>query len=105
MGTATRTRTYLFDQRTRDLLRYANGKPVIQVANYPVDKDILKKIAQITDAEFFEAKNKSELEAIYQEIDKLEKSEVELKVNKIYQDYFNGLGIGNFVFNFGISTL
>ena len=79
---------------------------MIQVANYPVDKDILKKIAQITDAKFFEAKNKSELEAIYQEIDKLEKSEVELKVK---QDLSRAIsmapGIGNFVFNFGISAL
>ena len=79
---------------------------MIQVANYLFDKDILKKIAQITDAKFFEAKNKSELEAIYQEIDKLEKSEVELKVNKIYQGAISmALGIGNFVFNFGISAL
>lgn len=106
VGTATRTSTYLFDQRTRDLLRYANGKPVIQVANYPVDKDILKKIAQITDAKFFEAKNKSELEAIYQEIDKLEKSEVELKVNKIYQELFQwplALGILFLILEFLLS--
>ena len=32
IGSNSRTRTFLFDPSTRDLLRYANGKPVIQVA-------------------------------------------------------------------------
>ena len=58
IGTNSRTRTYLFDPSTRDLMRYTNGKPVVQVADYPVDKDILKKISFKTDALFFEAKDK-----------------------------------------------
>ena len=32
IGANTRTRTYLFDPNTRDLMRYANGTPVIDVA-------------------------------------------------------------------------
>ncbi len=65
IGSATSTRTYLFDQRSRDLMRYANGKPVVQVTNYPVDKDILNKISKITDAQFYEAKNRNDLKNIY----------------------------------------
>ncbi len=88
VGTATRTRTYLFDQRSRDLMRYGNGKPVVQVADYPVDKEILQKISTTTNAHFYEAKNKSELSSIYNEIDRLEKTEVELNVNMIFEELF-----------------
>ena len=88
IGTNSRTRTYLFDPSTRDLMRYTNGKPVVQVADYPVDKDILKKISFKTDALFFEAKDKKALSSIYDEIDRLEKTEIELKVNTLFKDLF-----------------
>ena len=88
VGTATRTKTYLFDQRSRDLMRYANGKPVIQLADYHVDKEILKKVSNASNARFYEAKNKSELASIYNEIDQLEKTEVELNVNVIFEELF-----------------
>ena len=88
VGTATRTRTYLFDQRSRDLMRYANGNPVVQVADYPVDKEILQKISTTSNAQFYEARNKRELASIYDEIDRLEKTEVELNVNMIFEELF-----------------
>ena len=88
IGSASRTRTYLFDQRSRDLMRYTNGKPVVQVADYPVDKEILQKISAKTNARFYEAKNKSELSSIYDEIDRLEKTEVELNINALYEELF-----------------
>ena len=52
IGANTRTRTYLYDPNTRDLMRYANGTPVVDVAEYPVDKDILQDISLRTDAQF-----------------------------------------------------
>jgi Ca-activated chloride channel family protein len=88
IGSASRTRTYLFDQRTRDLMRYQNGKPVVQVADYPVDKEILRKISTKTNARFYEATNKSELASIYDEIDRLEKTEVELNINALFDELF-----------------
>ena len=88
IGANTRTRTYLFDPNTRDLMRYANGTPVIDVAEYPVDKEILQKIAKRTNANFFEAGDKETLRAIYDEIDKLEKTDVQLEVNALYEDLF-----------------
>ena len=88
IGANTRTRTYLFDPNTRDLMRYANGTPVIDVAEYPVDKEILQKIAENTYANFFEAGDKETLSAIYEEIDKLEKTDVQLEVNALYEDLF-----------------
>jgi Ca-activated chloride channel family protein len=69
-------------------MRYTNGKPVVQVADYPVDKEILQKISAKTNARFYEAKNKSELSSIYDEIDQLEKTEVELNINALYEELF-----------------
>jgi Ca-activated chloride channel family protein len=95
IGSASRTRTYLFDQRTRGLMRYANGNPVIQVANYPVDKEILQKISSTTKARFYEATNKKELASIYDEIDRLEKTEVKLNINVLFEELFQWpLGLG-----------
>jgi molybdopterin-guanine dinucleotide biosynthesis protein len=48
IGASTRTRTYLYDPNARDIMRYANGTPVVEVAEYPVDKEILQEIAQRT---------------------------------------------------------
>ena len=97
IGTNARTKTYLFDPSTRDVMRYPNGNPVVQVANYPVDKEILGKIASSTNARYFEARDKKALSSIYEEIDRLEKSEIELSVNAVFEELFPfplALGIG-----------
>lgn len=88
IGSNARTRTYLFDPTTRDIMRYPNNNPVIRVADFPVDKEILQRISKSTDAQFFEAQDKKALSLIYDEIDRLEKSEVELSVNAIYEELF-----------------
>ena len=88
IGANTRTRTYLYDPNARDLMRYANGTPVVDVAEYPVDKDILQDISLRTDAQFFEAGDIETLRSIYDEIDKLEKTDVQLEVNALYEDLF-----------------
>ena len=58
--------------------------------------EVLRKIAKETGGKFFHARSKKELEKIYSEIDKLEKSEI--KSNKYikksyYFQYFLGLGV------------
>ena len=88
IGASTRTRTYLYDPNARDIMRYANGTPVVEVAEYPVDKEILQEIAQRTDAKFFEAGDKSTLRSIYNEIDQLEKTDIQLEVNALYEDLY-----------------
>lgn len=88
IGASTRTRTYLYDPNARDIMRYANGTPVVDVAEYPVDKEILREIAQRTDAKFFEAGDKSTLRSIYDEIDQLEKTDIQLEVNALYEDLY-----------------
>lgn len=88
IGASTRTRTYLYDPNARDIMRYANGTPVVEVAEYPVDKKILQEIAQRTDAKFFEAGDKTTLRSIYDEIDQLEKTDIQLEVNALYEDLY-----------------
>ena len=88
IGASTRTRTYLYDPNARDIMRYANGTPVVEVAEYPVDKEILLEIAQRTEAKFFEAGDKSTLLSIYDEIDQLEKTDIQLEVNALYEDLY-----------------
>ena len=88
IGASTRTRTYLYDPNARDIMRYANGTPVVEVAEYPVDKEILQEIAQRTDAKFFEAGDKTSLRSIYDEIDQLEKTDIQLEVNALYEDLY-----------------
>lgn len=88
IGSNARTRTYLFDPTTRDIMRYPNGNAVVRVADFPVDKDILQRISEATEARFFEARDKEGLALIYDEIDRLEKSEIELSVNAIFEELF-----------------
>ena len=47
-----------------------------------------KEFPKKTKALFFEAKNKSSLSSIYSEIDRLEKTEVELNVNALFLDLY-----------------
>jgi Ca-activated chloride channel family protein len=54
----------------------------------PVDKETLKKIAELTDAKFYEAQNKETLKSIYDEIDQLEKTDVKLSVNALYDELY-----------------
>jgi len=44
-----------------------------------IDEETLQKIADITDGQYFRATNNNKLVEIYQEIDKLEKSKIEVK--------------------------
>lgn len=54
----------------------------------PLNKSLLKRIAQETGGQFFEAKNPKDLANIYNKIDTLEKSKAESEIYHNYQDYF-----------------
>ena len=89
VGQSTRTRTYIYDRRTGDLLRNSSGNPEVTIANYPVDKEVLRKVAETTGAKFFEAGDETALRDIYEEIDQLEKTEVAYEVNALYKELFH----------------
>lgn len=89
VGRSTRTRSYVYNQRNGDLHRKPSGEPEIIMANYSVDKKILRKIAETTEAKFFEAGDEATLRDIYDEIDQLEKTEVAYEVNALYEELFH----------------
>lgn len=61
-----------------------------QYQNVPVkiDEPTLKKIAEIADGKYFRATNKNHLEKIYEEIDQLEKSKIEVTEYKKKSEKF-----------------
>lgn len=55
----------------------ANGSFIYQKAQVTIDEDLLKEIAKTTGGQYFRATNNEKLQEIYNEIDKLEKTDVE----------------------------
>lgn len=53
-----------------------------------IDEDLLKKISRETGGRYYRATNEEELRSVYDEIDALEKTEIELNVFKRYSEEF-----------------
>ncbi|MDG1477347.1 MAG: VWA domain-containing protein [Vicingaceae bacterium] len=64
------------------------GRTVYQNVPVKIDEKTLKEIADITDGKYFRATNKKSLEQIYKEIDKLEKSKIEVTEYKKKSEKF-----------------
>jgi len=58
--------------------------------NDEVDEESLQQIAQITDARFYRARDLRTLDAVYSEIDQLEKTEIEVESYTRYQETAQG---------------
>lgn len=58
------------------------------IPSEPLDEALLTKIAQITNGKFFRAKDSLELEKIYQEIDSLEKIQIDAQEYKIRKSLY-----------------
>ena len=69
-----------------ELDRFGNVKPgmMLQPANY----DVLNKMSALSNAKFYRATNRRELQRIYNEIDQLEKTEVKLRRFTTYRPLF-----------------
>jgi Ca-activated chloride channel family protein len=78
----------LFDPATGKLELDANGnlKPgmILQPANY----DVLSKMSALSRAKFYRATNRRELQRIYNEIDRLEKTEIKLRRFTTYRPLY-----------------
>lgn len=62
---------------------------VVRDVDVNIDEDVLRQIAQITDGSYFRATNNDKLKAIYEEIDKLEKSRINVKkFSEKKEEYF-----------------
>lgn len=68
-----------------------NGKLIFRNAPVEIDEDLLKYIAAETDGRYFRATGNKKLESIYNEINKLEKTEIEEFKYYNYQENFRPL--------------
>ena len=76
-----------------------NGDYVFGMARVEIDEDLLKRISAMTGGQYFRARNESSLQAVYDQIDKLEKTEMDITVIKRYEERFHWwLSIGLILF-------
>jgi Ca-activated chloride channel family protein len=77
----------------------AFGEQIMRVP-VEIDEDVLKKVAEVTDGRYFRATSNKSLEEVYQEIDKLEKSKIDVDIfqNK-YEEFlpFGLIALGLFL--------
>jgi len=64
------------------------GRTVYQDVPVRIDEKTLNEISKIADGQYFRALNKSKLESIYQEIDKLEKSKINVTDYRKKSEHF-----------------
>lgn len=64
------------------------GRTVLQNVEVQLDEELLQEIAEITGGKYFRATNNNSLKSVYSEIDKLEKTEVEVTSIKRYTEQF-----------------
>ncbi|MCC5839500.1 MAG: VWA domain-containing protein [Opitutales bacterium] len=77
-----------FDPVTRQPVRRADGVPVLGRARSDIDLEVLQEIADLTGGAYFHATDTRTLEAIYEEINRLESREAEFDVRRFYRDLF-----------------
>jgi Ca-activated chloride channel family protein len=80
------------------------GRLVYQRRLFPLDEASLKRIAEMTGAAYHRATDTRSLEAIYREIDRLEKTEVKTERFRNYRDlfgWFAGLGLALLLLEMG----
>ncbi len=80
--------TYILDTNTNRIARNRNGQPLIRETVYPVNFEALEKIAEITRSRAFQAKNVKELHDIYEEINRLEKTDIKIRRYANYEELF-----------------
>ena len=68
--------------------RRSDGRYVYGMARVEIDEELLKQISTMTDARYYRALDEESLENIYREIDRLEKTEMEIRVFKRYEDKY-----------------
>ena len=68
--------------------RRSDGKYIFGMARVEIDEQLLREISKMTDGRYYRATDEQSLTAIYDEIDKLEKTEIEVSTFKRYSEEF-----------------
>ncbi len=69
--------------------RRSDGRYIFGLARVEIDEDLLRQIAEMTRGTYFRATSAESLEQIYDEIDQLEKTEIDVTVIKRYGEEFH----------------
>jgi len=77
-----------FDPATGNFRLDANGNVIPTLLLQPANYTVLEKMADLSGGKFYRATNQRELENIYNQIDRLEKSEVKLRRFATYEPLF-----------------
>jgi Ca-activated chloride channel homolog len=77
-----------FDPATGKLKLDAHGNAVPTIQLQPANYTVLGKIANLSRARFYRATNRRELQSIYDDIDRLEKSDIKFKRYATYQPLY-----------------
>ena len=77
-----------FDPATGNFRLDANGNVIPTLLLQPANYSVLGKMAALSGGQFFRATNQRELKSIYNQIDRLEKSEVKLRRFATYEPLF-----------------
>ena len=82
-------------QSNNEPARDAWGQIVFQRGQSQVDTEVLQSIAKISGGSFFRAEDMKQLQTVYAEIDRLEKTDTTLHLSTLYDEaYFWPLGLG-----------
>jgi len=76
----------------------SDGRYVFGVSRVEIDEDLLTEISKLTGGRYFRATNEAGLEKIYEEIDRLEKTEIDVSVFKRYSEEFRKFLILGLIF-------
>lgn len=77
-----------FDPATGKLILGPDGNIIPGMMLQPANYDVLARISALSKGKFYRATNRQELQRIYDEIDRLEKTEVKLRRFTIYRPLF-----------------
>ena len=77
-----------FDPSTGKLQLDPNGQVIWALTLQPANYDVLDKMASLSNAKFYRATNRRDLQKIYNDIDRLEKTEVKLRRFTTYRPLF-----------------
>jgi len=79
---------YAFEPATGKLLFDARGNLMPRMTLQPANYGVLGKMAALSQAKFYRATSRRELQGIYNDIDRLEKTEVKLRRFTTYRPLF-----------------
>lgn len=77
-----------YGQALSPVRRGADGQYKFGLTTVEIDEELLKSISDQTGGKYYRATSKERLQRVYEEIDRLEKTEVEISIKKEYQELY-----------------